>query len=132
MDADKRSLRTIDTTLLPLDIEVTAESELGFSKLNFDMLDENLVKTLTVDCANLDFYKHVNNVEYVRLMVSTLDLDFLIGNTICDFEIHYLNECRFGDQLDIYKKDVGNSVEFEIRKNGATISKARLNYKNKK
>lgn len=131
MDADQRSLRTIETTLLPKDIEVTSSSDMEFSRLTFDMSEANLVKTHSVDCTNLDFYKHTNNVEYVRIMLSTLNLNFLVSNVITDFEIHYVNECRFGDELKIYKNKTNECIDFEVRKNDVIIVKAKLNYKRK-
>lgn len=129
MDADKRSLRLVDTTLVPTDLEVTKNSEIEFSRLNFEMTEEDLVKEHNIEVVNLDFYKHTNNVEYARLMLSTLELSFLVENIISDFEIHYINECRFGDHLKIYRKTIDDHIEFEIRKENNAIVKGLLNFR---
>lgn len=131
MDADKRSLRMIDTTLFPADLECSGSTDIEFAKMNFDLSDECLRKEMRVEVVNLDFYRHTNNVEYVRIMLSCLDLDFFDNVIIEDFEIHYLSESRYNSPLKVYVEDANNSVRFEIRKDDQAIIKAVLNYRYK-
>jgi len=128
MDATERSLRMLNTTLVPEDLEVSKDSDIGFVRLNFDMTEDDLVFVKKVDVTNLDFYKHTNNVEYVRMMFSTLDLDFVTNNKVKDFEIHYVTESRFGNELKLYRRISDSSVTFEIRKGENVVVKALLNY----
>lgn len=123
MDATDRKLRMLNTTLLPEDIECTKIQDIQFEKLMEDFGEEDFVKEVIVDVSNLDFYKHTNNLEYVRFMLSTLPLDFLDSVDITDFEIHYISESKYGDVLKIYRKIKANSIEFQIVKNGKVITK---------
>ena len=45
----------------------------------------NFVKK--IDVSNIDFYRHTNNVEYVKFMFSTLDFNFVDKCEFVDFEI---------------------------------------------
>ena len=128
VDATARTLRMLNTTLVPDDLEVTKESELVFEKLNYNVHEKDLIKTHMVDITNLDFYKHTNNVEYVKLMMSTLDLEFVSNNKIEEFEIHYITESRFGNELKIYRIIESGRIYFEIKHEDNLIVKAVLKY----
>ena len=128
MDATERSLRMLNTTLVPEDLEVSGKTDLNFVRMSFELAEEDRVLTKKVDVSNLDFYKHTNNVEYVRLMFSTLDLDFVTKNMVKDFEIHYVTESRFGDELKLYRKFEKDNVCFEIKKGENVVVKAVLNF----
>ena len=128
IDATERSLRLISTTLFPEDLEADKETPITFERMNVELDESYLVKTHAVDICNLDFYKHTNNVEYVKLMLSTMDLDFVTNNKIKDFEIHYIAESRYKDCLKIYKQQSDNNVCFEIKNADKVIVKAKLNY----
>ena len=128
VDATARTLRMLNTTLVPDDLEITKECEMAFEKLNCVVQEKDLIKTHRVDVTNLDFYKHTNNVEYVKLMISTLDLDFVSNNKIEEFEIHYIAESRFGNELKIYRIIENDYVYFEIKHEEGLVVKAVLTY----
>ena len=131
MDASERSLRMLNTTLLPEDIETTKSLDMGFSRLVEEFTEDYYIKDIVVDVVNLDFYKHVNNVEYAKFMLSTLSLEFLDSVIITDFEIQYITESRMSDVLKIYKKEVGNSIYFQIVKDDSVLTRGLLNFKKK-
>ena len=128
MDNDTRKIRFLETTLVPTDLEVTKSKSLDFAKMSFEMSDEDLVDTIDIKVVNLDFYKHTNNLEYVRMMMSLLDLKFLEDNIITDFEIHYISESRFGDKLSLYKRVEDNKILFEIKREDKVVTKAILEF----
>ena len=124
MDSDTRALRAVNTTLVPTDLETTKSTPIQFTKFNAEMTDENYVKTISIELPNVDFYRHTNNVEYVRLILSCLDVDFMDNYFISDFEIHYLAESKFGEKLALYKKVLGDEIFFEIRREDKVINKS--------
>ena len=128
MDATQRTLRMINTTLLPEDIECTKQTDLSFDRIHEEFTEEHMKNEIVVRVDNLDFYKHVNNLEYVRFMLSTLELDFLDSINVKDFEIHYLSESRCGDTLKIYNKKVDNVILFQIVKGETIITKGKLSF----
>ncbi|MGN0961075.1 MAG: acyl-ACP thioesterase domain-containing protein [Christensenellales bacterium] len=129
MDNTSRKLRMINTTPFPSDIEINGEREKVFNKFNIEFDDKDLVKEEIVSSVNIDLYQHTNNVEYVRLMMSTLDKEFILNNTITDFEIHYISESKYGSLLRIYRKEIDGVIYFEIKHDDKIITKAMLNYK---
>lgn len=131
IDATSRSLRVINTTLLPEDIEETKRSEIEFEKIMTEFDEFDLVKVLKSDISNLDFYKHVNNVEYVKLLISTLSLEFFESVKINEFEIHYLNECRCCEELKVYKRELEGYIDFVIKNDSKEFVKARIKYSKK-
>lgn len=131
MDATDRTIRPISNTLMSDDLETTKECELEFQKMTFELTEEDFVYGHKINIANLDFYKHTNNLQYVNFMLSTLELMFVEDNVIDDFEIHYIAESRFGDELKIYKKEENERVLFQINKGEKCITKGILNYHKK-
>ena len=132
MDATERTLRAINTTLMPEDLETTKDTELSFDKLNFELTNEDMVGMHRVNVGNLDFYKHTNNLQYVQIMFSTLGLPFVENNVIDEFEIHYLSETINGDVLAIFKKVEDDRVLFQITNvEGKCVTKAMIKYHKK-
>lgn len=56
---------------------------------------------LTVRYSELDQNNHVNNVHYIRWFVDSYTPDFLAKHKIDYFEIHYLNEALYQDDLEV-------------------------------
>jgi acyl-ACP thioesterase len=126
IDATERTIRMINSTLFPDELENSKTSNLVFEKMQFCLEEDDLILVKKVDVANIDFYRHTNNVEYVRMMLSTLDFDFVLDNKIEDFEIHYISESRYNDELKVYRKIENNTIQFEIKRDEKTIVKAQL------
>ncbi len=128
IDATSRSIRSVDSTLMPVDLETSAVSTMQFEKMSFELDDSDYFCSITITAGNLDFYKHTNNLQYVHFMYSSLGLEFAENNFIEDFEIHYIKETKLGDNLQLYKKIEGGRVLFEIKNESVIIAKAILNY----
>lgn len=131
MDATSRSLRMINSTPFPEDLECTSNIDLSFEKMQFILDEEDLVETIKVRAINLDFYKHTNNIQYINFMFSLLDLEFIDNNIIEDFEIHYIAETRNNDELKLYKKVENNKIYFQINKDENIVTKAILTFAKK-
>lgn len=129
--ATDRKLRMVDSTLFPNDIELdTSSNDLAFSKLMEEFTEDDFVKEIIIDASHLDFYKHTNNVEYSKFVLSTLSIDDLENKEIESFEIHYINQCVMGDVLKIYKKQVGKDVFHQMVLNdGTIINKSKLTFR---
>jgi acyl-CoA thioesterase FadM len=129
MDSDNRSLRRVETTLFPGDAEVVLEtSNLTFEKINVEFSDDDLRRSIVVEFDNLDFYRHVNNVEYVKFILNTLGLDFYTKNTITELELNYISECVFGDVLNVFIKNIDDRIYFQIKKEDKVVFKGYMVY----
>ena len=127
MDSNTRRLRMVDTTLFPRDISIGEPNDITFDKLDFDNCDS--VTQVTVQYSNTDFFGHTNNVEYVKMMLDVLPVDLVRSIEITDFEIHYIKESKAQDVLDIKYRIGDDSVLFEIYRDDAIITKAKMIYK---
>ena len=127
MDKDSRKLRMINTTPFPVDLDCISDGvEKVFDRFAIEYSDADLVDSVEVKNVNIDMYRHTNNVEYVRFLMSTFDIDFISSSRVTDFEIHYVSESKLGDILDLYRTQVGNNVFFEIRCENAVVARAKL------
>ena len=131
MDAQSRNVRLLNSTSLPEDIEITKEQSLVFSKFDVDEMELKCEVTKRVDINNIDMYKHVNNLEYVKFMLSLLDMDFLETKKVKKFEIHYIAESRFADELTIKCYESDNQYVFMIYNHDKLINRGILNFDNK-
>lgn len=123
MDINTRKLRTIETTLLPKDISVYEIEDSGFNKIDDNFNDYDLVGTAVIKPTNIDFYHHTNNVEYVRIVLDSFQLEEIESMNITDFEIHYLNESRCGEVLEIYRTQIDCGYIVKLMCNNKTIVK---------
>ena len=126
IDADKRTPCLVASTLFPLDLECGKKCDLDFERMVVDIEDSCYVGSHVVDVTNIDFYKHTNNMEYIRFMLTTLDLDYVLTHDIESFEIHYIAESRFGDELKIYRKEIDDGYYFQINNGEKVVVKARM------
>ena len=130
VDGDERKLRMVDSTLFPKDIAVNNNCNLSFSRMLIDFDESDCVEEIVINASHLDFYKHTNNVEYARFVLSTLTIEELTNKEIDTFEIHYINQSVEGDKLKIYKKTIDNIVYFQmVSSDGNVINKSQLIYK---
>ncbi len=130
MDSESRKIRLIKTTLLPEDIEVNEglNSDMEFGKMEEELGEDYLQKNITIDSRNIDYFGHTNNVEYVKIMLSTFDAEILKKLSPKTFEIHYIHESRYGENLSVYRKEFGKEYLFEIKCGERVVCKSRLTF----
>jgi acyl-ACP thioesterase len=58
--------------------------------------------------SDIDLNGHVSNIKYLEWFLDIYDYDFLHKNTLAEFELNFLNECRFGQILSISKIEKSN------------------------
>ena len=130
VDGVERKIRTVDSTLFPKDIECCGDNGLSFNKIMVDFSEDDFVKEVVVDSSHIDFYKHTNNVEYVKFILSTMTVDEIEDNQIDTLEMHYINQTVYGDKIKIYKKIIDKSVYFQmVLDNGKIVNKSQIVYK---
>ncbi len=84
----------------------------------------DICKTVKIESDNIDFSLHTNNVQYVRFILNTYNVDRLKSSEICGFEVHFVNETREGEVLEICKENEGKNDIFTIRESGRVVTKA--------
>ena len=69
--------------------------------------DAAYVYTHTVRYCELDNNRHMNNLYYVDMFMNAFDMDFYDRHEITDFEIHYVHQAYYGEELEIRMTQVG-------------------------
>lgn len=130
IDKDSRSIRSVESTLFPKDIE-TQESvgDLKYTKFDFNLNEFELKKIIEINLSNVDYYKHTNNVEYVKFCMSVLDSEMFENNVVDTFEIHYIKESVIGDKLSIYVNQKGDKIDFVFMKDDDVCVKAEIAFR---
>lgn len=58
--------------------------------------------TYTVRYTDLDNNRHMNNLHYVELFLNAFDPAFFDGVFITDFELQYISQAYYGDELSVF------------------------------
>lgn len=98
-----------DCIELPADLqEPRLTSVERFSKrAKFDKR-ASLRYTYTVRYTDLDNNRHMNNLHYVELFLNAFAPDFFDENVITDFELQYISQAYYGDELRVFIFSEGN------------------------
>ena len=130
IDLDDRKIKKISTVNYPKDIEIIeGVNKEKYLKLNDEFTIADKVSEQIVHSTDIDFSHHTNNVSYIRFILNSLSSEFLDNCKVTDFEIHYINETKEGQKLEIYRKLKDTDVDFLIKENDREIVRANLKYK---
>ena len=125
MDVTDHSLRRVDTTPFPMGLEVLPPVlDTPFRRKKVSLEESCLVCHHVVHSTDTDFNGHMNNVAYVRLLLDTFPSSFWDAHLVREFDIHYAAESREGEELQVYRKQAGDEVDFQIKADGRSLVKA--------
>ncbi len=79
---------------------------------------EDLLCRCTVGSRDIDMGRHMNNVAYVRLLLGTFSVAELEAMDVAEAEVSYVNACREGEELDVFRWRDGGGWRFLIQKAG--------------
>ena len=87
----------------------------------------------TVQYSDLDVNNHVNNVKYIRILLDSYSYNWRSSKTILSFEINYLAEAAYNDELEILKSEINEEgfviQEIERKSDNKVICRAKLKWK---
>lgn len=130
IDLDNRKIKKISTVNYPKDLQIIEGiNKEKYLKLNDEFTIDDKVSEQIVHSTDIDFSHHTNNVSYIRFILNSLSSEFLDNCKVTDFEIHYINETKEGQKLEIYRKLKDTDVDFLIKENDREIVRANLKYK---
>lgn len=123
IDATTRSLRKIETTSYPNDIDWIKEKSIEdrFRRFKDDFTEEDLVYKRLIRSGDIDVTHHVNNVTYITMLLDTFSVVELENMTIGEMEVSYLNESLEGELLSIFKKKREDGTYFSIKKEDGRV-----------
>ncbi|MDE7213077.1 MAG: hypothetical protein K2N42_00685, partial [Anaeroplasmataceae bacterium] len=98
---------------IDFNVPVSKPCPIEFSKWEIECVEE---RSLTVSSSYLDYSRHVNNAEYLRILFDGYSLEELENMKVSFMELHYLSEAKERDTLSIRKKIDGKVTYFQIVK----------------
>ena len=118
IDATSRTLRKVESTSYPNDIEWIKEKSIEekFRRFKDDFTEDDFVYKRLVRSGDIDVTHHTNNVTYITMLLDTFSVKELESMTLKDVEISYLNESLEGETLSIYRKKTDEGYLFKITK----------------
>ena len=122
LDGETRKLRKMSSIRFPK-ISMKAKEKLSLTYTNVrEKVDENDFcykrKILSTD---IDVNYHTNNLRYNFFALDAFSVEELLSMEIKEYEIHFVSECREGDELKIYKKKLDYGILVEGQTNGKTV-----------
>ena len=119
--------------LKDIEFDVKAyEPKMAIGYNSMDLSKMVLFDKLTVKYCDIDFTNHANNVSYIRFISNSLGMEFFNNNIITSVDVHYINECKLDDELEIYKTEYSdNNIGLLIKKEDLNIFSISINYINK-
>ena len=79
--------------------------------------------THTVAYTDIDLSRHMNNLHYVDMFMNAFDPDWYDRYFITDFEIHYINQAYYREELRIYSEQVGEEIRlFAYNRDDAEVA----------
>lgn len=105
-------------TIYPQDFQHCEEvvCDVPYAKLKGDFADAQEIYRYKVASGDLDTSRHMNNVEYVKVMFNAFSSRQLARMDIASMDIAYKNQCFEGEELSVRIKDAENGFEIGIIK----------------
>ena len=130
LDIDSGRLRQFSSLNYPNDLQhLTARSNAGeFNKFFIEISESDLIYTYTAQFCDIDCNGHVNNVSYGKMALNVFTPKEFVNYNFTGFEIHFISQTYFGNQIKIYKKQLENGVYVEGRLNDKAVFKAKFEY----
>lgn len=80
------------------------------------------VATLTAKYSDIDINGHVNSIRYIEHILDLFPIEMYRAKRIRRFEMAYVAESYYGDELSFFMDDAGEDVyQVEVRKNGGEV-----------
>lgn len=92
--------------------------------------DEAVFDAFNVKYSDIDINKHLNSMKYIEHFVDVFTLDDYKESEISRFEINYIAEAVYGDNLEFVKREEdANAYIVEMKKEDRAVSSARVTWR---
>lgn len=127
IDVNDHTLRRLDTTPFPMDLDllppVVPEP---CRRMKVALGEEFLAYDYTVRSLDTDMNHHLNNAVYVRLLLDAMPRKVWETHRVREFDIHYVREAVEGEILRVFCKQDGEEVTALIKAGDRSLIKAFL------
>ncbi|MCK9161047.1 MAG: thioesterase [Bacteroidaceae bacterium] len=89
--------------------------------------------SLKAKYSDIDINGHVNSIRYIEHVLDLFPIEYYKEKRICRFEMAYVAESYYGDELSFYSDEVGeDEYNIEVRKNGTdAVCRSKVIFKKK-
>lgn len=104
------------------------------SKLHETVNTTYASKEFPVRYSDLDINMHVNNVQYIKWIIDSYPLDFILGNRFESAEINYISESVPGDEITLLATETEENIfDHSIlrRNDNKELCRLKISWKNK-
>lgn len=82
-----------------------------------------------VSYSDIDYNNHTNSMKYVEWMLDTYPIEKLYQQRIRRFDINYLHEALYGEEVHIFRSESGEGDVIDIRTaEGTSLCKAHIQF----
>lgn len=121
LDYTTQNLRRVDSVAYPHDMPFREDRSGAGDMLRIKETvdDTNLHHTYHSSFVDIDTNKHTNNVAYLRMILNCFTPDEFEATKIDEFQINFLSQTFYGEEIKIYKKktDYGFIIEGKCNEN---------------
>lgn len=110
LDFETKTIRKLNSIQYPeLNMQKTKFHNIDFCKFNEA---ENMVHAYTkpILASDIDVNLHTNNLKYVNMAMDAFSVEELTSLNIKEFEIHFVNQSYYGDEIKIYRLKSKNQI----------------------
>lgn len=112
LDIDTRKVADVSEHLAPLREAIPEGKECPIAKpAPLRALRECRSEKYRFTYCDIDFNRHVNSSRYIELLLNQWSLDFHDHYRLSRFEIAYMREAYFGEEMDVRLTESGNLEE---------------------
>lgn len=98
--------------------------------LRLRAIEADVVSEHKVVYSDIDFNSHMNTMRYIALMVDMLDIELIKSNRPLRIDVHFMNECVYGQLLKVGMQSAENQTFFEVvREDGVVACRASFVWK---
>lgn len=123
LDYDTKTIRRANSVCYPIDMphrEDRSGAE-NFFKIKENVCEENYKFTYRTCFTDIDSNQHTNNIAYVRMSLNTFSPDEFANLDIDQFQISFISQTFFGDEIKLYRKNIENGYYIEGKCNEKTV-----------
>jgi len=130
LDFSTNAIRRSSSICYPdLEMIKTNSNNLKFTNTRIEVCEKDFVYTRTIRATDIDVNNHTNNLKYTNIAMDAFSVKELKNKFIKEYEIYFVNQSYEGDEINVYKKKVGNLFYIEGKVQEKTIFKVVLKLK---
>lgn len=107
-------------TTMPYRTETVCDGRMA--RINRDFTGAERLGTYKVSSADIDVGEHMDNINYIRAILSMYSTEQLAKMEIRDVEINYISQSMEGEELTIMRRETAEGTQYGVLHEDGTVS----------